>query len=390
MTALFLQTLLLMAIAYFAGTAIGCFVHALFTPAAKRRGEPAQAVAGQAPAGSDDLTLIRAIDGTLHSRLNKLGVRRFAEIASWKRADIDHICKGLGLNKGHIEQQNWIEQAQILAGGGETKYSSQRKREQAAPVGSLAGGSQQGPSQQQLTSATKAAEESGEQKTLSPLPTSGTESPGKGLNSPLPAPATHAEEAALAAAPHAAKPAPAGEAVSGPNGATVVEYALPGPAHAHQRVVREVSPARRPVKLVDAIREHAAKTGAGAGGRADLASFRSVRSEAYRNIEADPEAQAAAAQTKVVRSAVPDDLKRIRGIGLLIEKRLNAMGIVSYEQIANWSADDIERISRSLAFKDRIERENWVEQARILAAGGHTEFSRRLDRSGLEEGKPRL
>jgi len=75
-----------------------------------------------------------------------------------------------------------------------------------------------------------------------------------------------------------------------------------------------------------------------------------------------------------------DDLKRIRGIGVLIEKKLNSLGITSYEQVANWSSADVERISEVLDFKGRIERENWIEQARILASGGQTEFSRRVDR----------
>ncbi len=75
-----------------------------------------------------------------------------------------------------------------------------------------------------------------------------------------------------------------------------------------------------------------------------------------------------------------DDLKRIRGIGVLIERKLYSLGVTSYEQVANWTSADIERISQVLDFKGRIERENWVEQARILASGGQTEFSRRADR----------
>jgi len=75
-----------------------------------------------------------------------------------------------------------------------------------------------------------------------------------------------------------------------------------------------------------------------------------------------------------------DDLKRIRGIGVLIEKKLNSMGVTRYEQIAKWTSTDIDRVSHVLDFKGRIERENWVEQARILASGGQTEFSRRADR----------
>ena len=91
---------------------------------------------------------------------------------------------------------------------------------------------------------------------------------------------------------------------------------------------------------------------------------------------------------KVLRVTRRDDLKRIRGIGVLIEKKLNSMGIVAYEQIANWTADDIDRVSQSLDFKGRIERENWVEQARILASGGATEFARRVDREA-GTGRPR-
>ena len=48
------------------------------------------------------------------------------------------------------------------------------------------------------------------------------------------------------------------------------------------------------------------------------------------------------------------------------------------------TAADIDRVSQSLDFKGRIKRENWVEQARILASGGATEFSRRVDRGAVE------
>ena len=80
-----------------------------------------------------------------------------------------------------------------------------------------------------------------------------------------------------------------------------------------------------------------------------------------------------------------DDLKRIRGVGVLIEKRLNALGVDDLQRhVANWTSGDIDRISQTLDFKGRIERENWVEQARILSSGGHTEFSRRVDRGDVE------
>jgi predicted flap endonuclease-1-like 5' DNA nuclease len=90
-----------------------------------------------------------------------------------------------------------------------------------------------------------------------------------------------------------------------------------------------------------------------------------------------------------MRSSNSNDLKRIRGIGVLIERKLNSMGVTTYDHIANWTADDIDRVSQSLDFKGRIERENWVEQARILSAGGQTEFSRRVDRGEVETSRPR-
>jgi predicted flap endonuclease-1-like 5' DNA nuclease len=122
--------------------------------------------------------------------------------------------------------------------------------------------------------------------------------------------------------------------------------------------------------------------------RSDIGALRSVRAEVYKSAEsAGDQPQRAVSDSKVLRSAPREDLKRIRGIGVLIENRLNAMGVVAYEQIANWTAADIDRVSQSLDFKGRIERENWVEQARILASGGATEFSRRVDRGEMDTGR---
>ncbi len=62
-----------------------------------------------------------------------------------------------------------------------------------------------------------------------------------------------------------------------------------------------------------------------------------------------------------------DDLTALEGISLVLEKRLQDIGIYSYEQIAAWDKDHVKEFSTRLAFKDRIQRERWVEQARELA-----------------------
>lgn len=61
------------------------------------------------------------------------------------------------------------------------------------------------------------------------------------------------------------------------------------------------------------------------------------------------------------------DLKKITGIGPVLEKKLKALGIVSYEHIAAFSAGDIERIGAILKCKNRIIRDKWVQQAKKLA-----------------------
>ena len=77
-----------------------------------------------------------------------------------------------------------------------------------------------------------------------------------------------------------------------------------------------------------------------------------------------------------------DNLRRIRGIGELIERKLYGLGFTSYAAIADWTEQDVRQVSEVLDFRGRIERENWIEQARILASGGQTEFSRRFDTGG--------
>ncbi|MEG9883831.1 MAG: 30S ribosomal protein S2 [Hyphomicrobiales bacterium] len=62
-----------------------------------------------------------------------------------------------------------------------------------------------------------------------------------------------------------------------------------------------------------------------------------------------------------------DDLKKISGVGPVLEARLNAFGIYHYHQLAALTPEQIAAIDEVLNFKGRIEREKWLEQARTLA-----------------------
>ena len=62
-----------------------------------------------------------------------------------------------------------------------------------------------------------------------------------------------------------------------------------------------------------------------------------------------------------------DDLKKIKGVGPAIEKTLKSLGIHRFNQIAEMSEYDIDRIAQQLkGFRSRIYREDWIGQARDL------------------------
>ncbi|SHH26021.1 endonuclease [Marivita hallyeonensis] len=84
------------------------------------------------------------------------------------------------------------------------------------------------------------------------------------------------------------------------------------------------------------------------------------------------------------REGGADNLKEIKGVGPKLEKLLNSMGFYHFDQIANWTADEVAWVNANLeGFKGRVTRDNWVEQAKILASGGETEFSKRVDKGGV-------
>ena len=66
------------------------------------------------------------------------------------------------------------------------------------------------------------------------------------------------------------------------------------------------------------------------------------------------------------RDGASDNLKQIKGVGPKIEASLQAMGIYHLDQIAGWNKANIDWVEAELAFKGRVRREGWVEQAAEL------------------------
>jgi predicted flap endonuclease-1-like 5' DNA nuclease len=62
-----------------------------------------------------------------------------------------------------------------------------------------------------------------------------------------------------------------------------------------------------------------------------------------------------------------DDLTKINGISPFLEEKLNDLGIFSYSQISRFTENDIEKVTHLIEyFPGRIERDNWVGQAKAL------------------------
>ncbi|MCV6824702.1 MULTISPECIES: NADH-quinone oxidoreductase subunit NuoE [Halocynthiibacter] len=83
------------------------------------------------------------------------------------------------------------------------------------------------------------------------------------------------------------------------------------------------------------------------------------------------------------RKAGADDLKQLKGVGPKLETTLNELGIWHYDQVAKWGPAEIKWVDERLKFKGRIERDDWIAQAKILAEGGKTAFSKKVEKGGV-------
>lgn len=65
-----------------------------------------------------------------------------------------------------------------------------------------------------------------------------------------------------------------------------------------------------------------------------------------------------------------DDLSRIKGLGPKLQALLPTIGIRTYAEIASMSDADLDALDAKLgAFAGRPRKDDWVEQARLLAGG---------------------
>jgi predicted flap endonuclease-1-like 5' DNA nuclease len=66
----------------------------------------------------------------------------------------------------------------------------------------------------------------------------------------------------------------------------------------------------------------------------------------------------------------PDDLTQIKGIGPKLNDLCHSLGVMRFDQISQWGASDVAEVDQFLKIKGRIDRDDWVGQAKMLAKGG--------------------
>lgn len=95
-------------------------------------------------------------------------------------------------------------------------------------------------------------------------------------------------------------------------------------------------------------------------------SSKPVAKAATKKVAKKPAKPAGPARLKKPKGKA-DDLKQISGVGPKLEKTLNKLGFWHFSQIAVWKKADIAIVDDELSFKGRIERDDWVKQAKALA-----------------------
>ena len=120
----------------------------------------------------------------------------------------------------------------------------------------------------------------------------------------------------------------------------------------------------------------AAMGGAGVSYAVALGAPTSVKAAAAAARASKPKAKnkaaapkAAAPKAKAAASVGTDDLTRISGVGPVIVKKLHALDVTSFAQIAAWTPEDVADMDEKLSFKGRIDRDDWLVQAAEFAKG---------------------
>ena len=142
------------------------------------------------------------------------------------------------------------------------------------------------------------------------------------------------------------------------------------------------APAARNQALIDAAtaaQPPMAPPGVAGAGTAIAAAVEAQQIKAAEEAAEEPSTPKPPAQPSAATTG--DDLTRIKGVGGKLSELLASLGVTRLAQIAAWNEADIDRIDALLGrFQGRIRRDNWVEQARLLAADDRQGYEAKFGR----------
>ena len=151
------------------------------------------------------------------------------------------------------------------------------------------------------------------------------------------------------------------------------------------------APATGPVTLIDPSLYDGSRVKWGLGAEMDEPEEDNVeeaQGEDAQSVDAPSETgNALPVLLKEPRDGKADNLKEISGIGPKIEEKLNGVGVFHFAQIAEWTDENVAFIDGQLSFRGRIAREKWIEQAKQLASGAETDFSKRVQAGEVSSSK---
>jgi NADH-quinone oxidoreductase subunit E len=140
----------------------------------------------------------------------------------------------------------------------------------------------------------------------------------------------------------------------------------------------------QPAKPAAKTAAAAPKPSKGVPADATGATVQEAKAESIAKPEASAGAGVKPAGLSEARGGKADNLKAIKGIGPKLEVLCNSLGFFHFDQIANWTAEEIAWVDDNLeGFKGRVTRDAWVEQAKLLASGQDTEFAARVKKGDV-------
>ncbi|MEO0619979.1 MAG: hypothetical protein AAFZ01_11970 [Pseudomonadota bacterium] len=317
-----------------------------------------------ASSSPDDLTRIKGIDAETSATLNDIGITTYRQIADLDAAGVARVNSEFA-RPARVSREGWIEQAALLGAGRETFFSGRQSGRARSSI-PLA-----------VTAPVAKPEPAAVEQTTDDVVVDAVVSPATAVTSVAAAGAGAALSGNAASVDATDRDGAMSMSERGGDDFTsasqdqTVDNAEPETTGTDEAEADADAPTALRDRLPRSERvdpERDDQRFEGGGQRSTWAERQ--RARRGRREDRDDGRSARSGGGRVLSSAPSDDLKRIRGIGVVIEKKLNAMGVYSYEQIAGWGEQDIAAVNDVLDFKGRIENENWIAQAKLLAETG--------------------